>query len=101
MTSQSQRKASANHRRRLSARGLVRVEVQTKPGDSALIRRIAEELRADTQRAQALRQKLKASLGDGDRSKTAFDIFRSDLPDEVFDGVFEQRRGAGWRDVEL
>lgn len=88
------------HRRRAAARGLVRVEVQTAPGDTALIRKIAEELRGDAQRARVLREKLKASLG-SDRTRTAFDIFRSDLPDEVFEGVFEHDRGTGWRDVDL
>jgi hypothetical protein len=29
--------------------------------------------------------------------KTAFDIFGSDLPDEVFDGVFDQPRERAWR----
>jgi len=101
LTSPSQRKASASHRRRASAQGLVRVEVQTMPGDSALIRRIAKELRADSQRAQTLRQKLKASLGDKAQPRNAFDIFRSDLPEEAFDGVFEHDRSIGWRDVEL
>jgi hypothetical protein len=100
MASSSQRKASATHRRRAAARGLVRVEVQAMPGDTALIRKIAEELRGDTQRARTLREKLKASLSDG-QPRTAFDIFRSDLPDEVFDGVFERDRGTAWRDVEL
>lgn len=100
MASSSQRKATASHRRRAAARGLVRVEVQAAPGDSALIRKIAEQLRGDLPKAQRLRERLKASLG-ADQPKTAFDIFGSDLPDEVFEGVFEQGRGTGWRDVEL
>lgn len=100
MASPSQRKASASHRRRSTARGLVRVEVQTTPADTALIRQIAQELRGDAQRAGLLREKLKASLG-AQRARTAFDIFGSDLPDETFDDVFERDRGTGWRDVEL
>lgn len=100
MASPSQRKASASHRRRSTARGLVRVEVQTTPADTALIRQIARELRGDAQRARLLREKLKASLGT-QRAKTAFDIFGSDLPDEAFEGVFEREPSPGWRDVEL
>jgi hypothetical protein len=33
--------------------------------------------------------------------KTAFDVFGSDLPDEVFAGVFDQPRQVGWRKVDL
>jgi hypothetical protein len=35
------------------------------------------------------------------REKTAFDIFGSDLPDEVFAEIFEQPRVSGWRDFEF
>jgi hypothetical protein len=100
MASPSQRKASADHRRRATARGLVRVEVQAAPGDTALIRQIAHELRGETARARLIREKLKASLGT-ERARTAFDIFRSDLPDEAFEDVFTQDRDARWRDADL
>jgi hypothetical protein len=33
--------------------------------------------------------------------KTAFDIFASDLPDETFEGLFDQPRQRDWRKVEL
>jgi hypothetical protein len=32
---------------------------------------------------------------------TAFDVFGSDLPDEAFDGAFDQRRQHDWREVDL
>jgi hypothetical protein len=34
-------------------------------------------------------------------AKTAFDAFGSDLPDEVFEGVFDQPRELAPREVEL
>jgi len=33
--------------------------------------------------------------------RTAFDVFGSDLPDEVFAGVFEQSRQKLWRKIDL
>jgi len=33
--------------------------------------------------------------------RTAFDIFGSELPDEVFTNVFDQPRQRGWRRVDL
>ena len=32
---------------------------------------------------------------------TAFDVFGSDLPDETFEGVFDQPRPLDWRKVDL
>jgi hypothetical protein len=34
-------------------------------------------------------------------TRTAFDVFGSDLPDEVFAGVFEQSRQKLWREIDL
>ena len=100
MASKSQRKATAANRRRASARGLVRVEVQAPRGDSLLIKTIAETLRGDPERARLLRSTLEQALMDRD-GRTAFDIFGSDLPDEAFQGVFEQPRRGTWRKVDL
>ena len=33
--------------------------------------------------------------------KTAFDIFGSELPDEVFAGVFDRSHLGSWREVDL
>jgi hypothetical protein len=33
--------------------------------------------------------------------RTAFDVFGSDLPNEVFAGVFEQPRQRQWREINL
>jgi hypothetical protein len=33
--------------------------------------------------------------------KTAFDVFGSELSDEVFAGVFDQPRQRDWREVDL
>ena len=98
MASESQKKASRAHRSRSLARGLVRVEVQAPKSDIGLIRAIAETLRGD--RARAFRSVLERSLIDP-RVKTAFDLFGSDLPDEVFADVFDQPRQKGWREVDL
>lgn len=100
MATQSQRKATRNHRKRAASRGLVRVEVQTPRGDVALIRAVAQALRTDTARAKAVRNALGAALVDPEKC-TALNAFASDLPDEVFEGVFDQPRDATWRDIDL
>lgn len=100
MATSSQRKASANHRKRVAARGLVRIEVQASPADIRLLREIARGLRSDGQAAGELRRKLQRAVGEK-VAHNGFGIFGSDLPDEVFAGVFEQRRDANWRDLDL
>jgi hypothetical protein len=100
MTSKAQRKATESHRRRATARGLVRVEVQAAKKDAELIRTLAATLRAKSAKSNALRATLASVLTNPD-VKTAFDIFGSDLPDEIFAGVFEQPRQVQWRDVDL
>jgi hypothetical protein len=34
-------------------------------------------------------------------ARTAIDVFGSDLPDETFEGVFDQTRQQNWREVDL
>ena len=100
MATQSQRKATRNHRKRAKSRGLVRVEVQARRSDAVLIRAAAAALRAATPRSKQLRHALESALA-GTSVRTAFDIFGSDLPDEVFEGVFDQPRDATWRKIDL
>ena len=100
MASKSQRKATTTHRRRAAARGLVRLEVQASKKDTGLIRAVAETLRGEPEKANALRSTLEKTLI-GPDVKTAFDVFGSDLPDAVFAGVFDQPRQKGWREVNL
>jgi hypothetical protein len=100
MTTKSQRKATRTHRRRAKERGLVRVEVQAPKQDAGLIRTLAETLRGRSEKASALRSTLAKALMHPEVS-TAFDIFGSDLPDEVFAGVFDQPRQRDWREVDL
>lgn len=100
MASVSQKKASSLHRRRLAARGLVRVEVQATKADTGLIRALAEELRGDPERAKAVRSTLQQALV-GPDTKSVLDVFGSDLPDEIFNGVFDQPRPSKWREIEL
>ena len=100
MTSKSQRKATRTHRRRALARGLVRVEVQAPKRDAGLIRALAETLRGGAEKADALRTTLAKAVMNPQMS-TAFDIFGSELSDEVFTGVFDQPRQRGWRRVDL
>jgi hypothetical protein len=100
MASKSQRKATRAHRRRAAARGLVRVEVHAPKQDAGLIRAVAERLRGKTQDAATLRTTLVEALTHSD-VRTAFDIFGSELPDDAFDGVFDQPRQRGWRGIEL
>lgn len=100
MASKSQRKATRSHRRRAAARGLVRVEVQAPRKDAGLIRALAETLRGQADKAQALRSTLATALIDPE-VKTAFDVFGSELPDETFAGVFDQSRQRDWRKIDL
>ena len=100
MASRSQRKATRAHRSRAAQRGLVRVEVQARKKDAGLIRALAETLRGRPEKAKALRSTLANALLHPE-AKTAFDIFGSDLADEVFTGVFDQPRQRDWREVDL
>ncbi len=100
MATRSQRKATRAHRSRAAGRGLVRVEVQARKRDAGLIRALAETLRGRPEKAEALRSTLANALLHPE-AKTAFDIFGSDLSDEVFVGVFDQPRHRDWREVDL
>ena len=100
MATKSQRKATKTHRRRAIARGLVRVEVQARRSDAGLIKAMAETLRGKPEKAKALRSALEKELVEPE-VRTAFDVFGSDLPDEVFAGVFDQPRQKRWRKVNL
>ena len=53
MTKAAQRKATANHRKRIRAKGLVRVEVQVPEQDAAMLRDVAAALRASPDAASA------------------------------------------------
>src|SRR5260370_33669722 len=100
MASKSQRKAIRTHRRRAAARGFVRVEVQAPKRDAGLIRALAETLRGDAEKAEALRFTLAKVLTDPEL-KTAFDIFGAELPDEASACAFEQPRQRHRRTVDL
>ena len=100
MAGKSQRKATRAHRRRAAARGFVRVEVQAHKRDAGLIRALAETLRGGAEKAEVLRSVLAKSVMNP-QMRTAFDIFGSELPDDVFTGVFDQPRQRGWRRVDL
>lgn len=100
MATKSQRKATRAHRCRSAARGLVRLEIQAPKSDARLIRALAETLRGQAEKAAALRSTLATALLHSE-AKTAFDIFGSDLSDEVFTGVFDQPRHRDWREVDL
>ncbi len=96
MTTESQSEATRAHRHRSAARGLARIEVQAPKKDAVLIRALAEALRNEPEKAEALRKTLAKSLAHPDVND-AFDVFGSDLPDEAFAGVFDQPRQHGWR----
>jgi hypothetical protein len=100
MASKSQRKATRSHRRRAVARGFVRVEVQAPKKDAGLIRALAQTLRGQADKAEALRSTLAKALIHP-HAKTAFDVFGSELPDETFAGVFDQPRQGDWREFDL
>ena len=96
----SQRRASAAHRRRRAEQGLVRLEVQAAVSDGPLIRALAETLRGESERADAVRAKLREALGPSE-AQSAFGIFGSELPDDVFENVFEASRDRVWPDRGL
>ncbi len=100
MASTSQRKASRMHRSRSAAHGFVRVEVKAHRGDAALIRALAETLREETAAARELRASLEKMVAP-EEVRSGFDIFGSDLPDEAFEGIFDQPRQRGWREIDL
>src|SRR5437763_8338021 len=100
MSSKAQRNATREHRRRAVARGLVRVEVQASKRDANLIRALAQTLRQEPRTAAPVRSVLTSTLAKGAK-KNAFDIFGSDLPDDVFDGVFDAPRRDHWRKINL
>jgi hypothetical protein len=83
-----------------AARGLVRVEVQAHKKDADLIRTLAEMLHSDADKAEALRSVLAKALIHP-KVQTAFDVFGSELSDEVFAGVFDTPRQRGWREAKL
>ncbi len=99
MASKSQRKPTNAHRRRAAARGLVRIEVLAPTRDAGLVRSVAETLRSNPEKAEALRSTLERALGP--EIRTIFDIFGSELPDEAFAGVFDEPRQRNWREVDL
>jgi hypothetical protein len=94
MASKARRTAPPIHRRRATARDLVRVEVQASKRDAALIRALAKMLREGTAKVEAVRSALTQAVMNPEM-KTAFDVFGSDLPDEAFAGVFDQPRQGG------
>ncbi len=100
MASKGQRNATKMHRRRAAERGLVRLEVQAARKDAGLIRALAEALRSESEKAKSLRSTLVKSLVHPEIT-TAFDVFGSDLSEEVFAGVFEQPRQKSWREIDL
>src|SRR5438094_639729 len=75
-------------------------KVQAPKKDAGLIRALAETLRGGAEKAEALRSTLAKAVMNPEM-RTAFDIFGSELPDEVFAGVFDQPRQRGWRRVDL
>jgi hypothetical protein len=91
--SKSRRKPVGTHRRRTAGTRLVRLEVQTTPKDIRLIKAVAKTLRGEPERARALRSTLEEALVSAE-VKTAFDVFGSDLPDELFADVFDQPRAV-------
>ena len=96
----AQRRASSAHRRRTAAQGLVRVEILASAADAGLIRALAETLRGDADTAATARSSLRNALGVAP-AKAAIDMFASDLPDDVFDGVFTTDRDLTWRETDL
>ena len=99
MTSHSPRSSSDDHAAKDAGRELVRMEIRAARSDRPLIRALAEKLRGESEQARKFRSFLTRALHE-DAPKTAFDFLASDLPDEAFEGVFDQPREKGWRENE-
>jgi hypothetical protein len=98
MASKAQRKATKIHRRRGALARAARSSgpqkgCQSNPG-------VAETLRDESVKVKVLRSTLVKALVHPE-IRTAFDVFGSDLPNEVFAGVFEQPRQRQWREINL
>ena len=78
----------------------MRLEVQAPKRDANLIRALAETLRDESVKVKVLRSTLVKALVHPE-IRTAFDVFGSDLPNEVFAAVFEQPRQRQWREINL
>jgi hypothetical protein len=100
MATKAQRTATKMHRRRVAARGLMRLEVQASKQDAELIRALAAALRTGSNVGKTVRSTLASALS-SHVPQTAFDVFGSGLSDETFAGVFEQPRETRWRDLKL
>jgi hypothetical protein len=100
VSTKAQRNATKAHRRRAAARGFVRIEVKAQKRDAPLIRALAETLRDRPEKAAPLRSALAQLVGRAE-VKTAFDVFGSELSDDIFAGVFDQPRERNWRKVDL
>ncbi len=98
--STARKNALINHRRRRRDSGIVRVEVQAPGVDAALLKKVAAILRGDVEAAQAMRAQLRSAVAKP-RAGGVFDLFGSDLPDDLFEGVFEADRRDLPRDVDL
>lgn len=95
----AQRRATANHRKRARAKGLVRLELTVPRADVAALRQLAEKLKGADQQAARFRQAMHSALK-ADAPKSALDIYASNLPDEYFEGVFDRKRTISNRKVE-
>ncbi len=100
VTNSAQRKATAAHRRRNRAKGLVRVEIQVPRADAAMLRQLAEMLRSSNVTAEEARAGLKSALETSPQPKSALDIYASGLPDEYFEGVFGRVRTISNRKID-
>ncbi|HKM73041.1 MAG TPA: hypothetical protein VJX94_23765 [Stellaceae bacterium] len=65
MAQTSQRRAVANHRRRLAERGISRYEVRGLTKDKELVRKLAKRLAADDADAVRLRTEMLKQVSDG------------------------------------
>jgi hypothetical protein len=91
----SQKRALANHRRRLKRRGIARIEVRVRKEDVPLVRGIVDAL-ADPERVSETRAYLRERIGDP--QATGLKEWLASAPLE--DIELERDRDLG-RDVEL
>ena len=93
--SNAQKKAITNYRRRLKRQGVVRLEVQVRKDDAALVREVAKAL-ADPNQESETRALLRARFGGGQAQ--SLKALLASAPLEGIDLVHDRSKG---RDIDL
>lgn len=86
----AQTKALKSHRKRLSARGVKRVEVLVRTQDVALVRQLAAGLRKDDAEAKRIREALRGAVAGDQRKPLAEMLYDPSVAGPEFDEAFAE-----------